>query len=150
VVLKQDNASLSTYWNEMHFQGKLPPLCRNPSRRCWRSSSGAGGGGIYQRRHPGYRREGACPCAIAAQAGTTRMMGFLTSSIPRKILASLVAIYVTTYVATAVVVYSGVRASILASNTSALNQLADVKYQRLSMSLTRWPRTSTPGRSSRS
>ena len=59
------------------------------------------------------------------------MMGFLTSSIPRKILASLVAIYVTTYVATAVVVYSGVRASILASNTSALNQLADVKYQRL-------------------
>ena len=26
VVLKQDNASLSTYWNEMHFQGKLPPL----------------------------------------------------------------------------------------------------------------------------
>jgi ABC-type phosphate transport system substrate-binding protein len=25
-VLKQDFASLSAYWNEMHFQGKLPPL----------------------------------------------------------------------------------------------------------------------------
>jgi ABC-type phosphate transport system substrate-binding protein len=26
MVLKQDNASLAAYWNEMHFQGKLPPL----------------------------------------------------------------------------------------------------------------------------
>jgi ABC-type phosphate transport system substrate-binding protein len=25
-VLKQDNANLAAYWNEMHFQGKLPPL----------------------------------------------------------------------------------------------------------------------------
>jgi ABC-type phosphate transport system substrate-binding protein len=25
-VLDQDNASLAAYWNEMHFQGKLPPL----------------------------------------------------------------------------------------------------------------------------
>jgi ABC-type phosphate transport system substrate-binding protein len=25
-VLRQDAASLATYWNEMHFQGKLPPL----------------------------------------------------------------------------------------------------------------------------
>jgi len=25
-VLQQDNASLVAYWNEMHFQGKLPPL----------------------------------------------------------------------------------------------------------------------------
>ena len=25
-VLDQDNASLAVYWNEMHFQGKLPPL----------------------------------------------------------------------------------------------------------------------------
>ena len=25
-VLKQDTASLAAYWNEMHFQGKLPPL----------------------------------------------------------------------------------------------------------------------------
>jgi signal transduction histidine kinase len=59
------------------------------------------------------------------------MMGFLTRSIPRKILASLVAIYVTTYIATAIVVYSGVRASILESNTSALDQLAELKYERL-------------------
>jgi signal transduction histidine kinase len=59
------------------------------------------------------------------------MMGFLTSSIPRKILASLVAIYVVTYVATAIVVYSGVRASIIQANTNALDQLADLKYGRL-------------------
>ena len=25
-VLKQDTASLAAYWNEMHFQGKLPPI----------------------------------------------------------------------------------------------------------------------------
>jgi len=25
-VLKQDNANLAAYWNEMHFQGKLPPV----------------------------------------------------------------------------------------------------------------------------
>jgi ABC-type phosphate transport system substrate-binding protein len=25
-VLRQDGASLATYWNEMHFQGRLPPL----------------------------------------------------------------------------------------------------------------------------
>jgi ABC-type phosphate transport system substrate-binding protein len=25
-VLKQDNASLATYWNEMHFMGKMPPV----------------------------------------------------------------------------------------------------------------------------
>ena len=25
-ILKQDTASLARYWNEMHFQGKLPPL----------------------------------------------------------------------------------------------------------------------------
>jgi ABC-type phosphate transport system substrate-binding protein len=25
-VLNQDMASLAAYWNEMHFQGKLPPL----------------------------------------------------------------------------------------------------------------------------
>jgi ABC-type phosphate transport system substrate-binding protein len=26
VVLRQDTANLAAYWNEMHFQGKLPPL----------------------------------------------------------------------------------------------------------------------------
>jgi ABC-type phosphate transport system substrate-binding protein len=25
-ILDQDNAGLAAYWNEMHFQGKLPPL----------------------------------------------------------------------------------------------------------------------------
>jgi ABC-type phosphate transport system substrate-binding protein len=25
-VLRQDDASLATYWNQMHFMGKLPPL----------------------------------------------------------------------------------------------------------------------------
>lgn len=25
-VLRQDNASLATYWNEMHFMGKMPPV----------------------------------------------------------------------------------------------------------------------------
>ena len=25
-VLNEDNANLTEYWNEMHFQGKLPPL----------------------------------------------------------------------------------------------------------------------------
>ncbi len=25
-VLQQDNAELAIYWNEMHFQGKMPPL----------------------------------------------------------------------------------------------------------------------------
>src|SRR5271165_6147209 len=59
------------------------------------------------------------------------MIGFLTRSIPRRILASLVAIYVATYVATAVVVYSGVRRSIVESDTNALQQLAELKYDRL-------------------
>lgn len=59
------------------------------------------------------------------------MIGFLSRSIPRRILASLVAIYFVTYVATAIVVYSGVRASIVESNTNALHQLAELKYDRL-------------------
>ena len=25
-VLQEDNASLTTYWNEMHFMGKMPPV----------------------------------------------------------------------------------------------------------------------------
>jgi ABC-type phosphate transport system substrate-binding protein len=31
-VLKQDNSSLAAYWNEMHFQGKLPPLVQESER----------------------------------------------------------------------------------------------------------------------
>ena len=59
------------------------------------------------------------------------MMGFLSRSIPRRILASLVAIYIVTYLATALVVYSGVRSSILESNRNALHQLAELKYERV-------------------
>ncbi|MDA8229796.1 MAG: substrate-binding domain-containing protein [Magnetospirillum sp.] len=25
-VLREDNATLATYWNEMHFKGRMPPL----------------------------------------------------------------------------------------------------------------------------
>jgi signal transduction histidine kinase len=63
------------------------------------------------------------------------MIGFLSRSIPRRILASLVAIYFATYIATAVVVYSGVRASIVESNTNTLHQLAELKYDRLTNAL---------------
>src|SRR5208282_4199380 len=59
------------------------------------------------------------------------MMGFLTRSIPRRILASLIGIFIATYVATSLVVYSGARTSILESNTDALDQLADLKYAQL-------------------
>ena len=58
-------------------------------------------------------------------------MGFLARSIPRRILAALLSIYVATYFATAIVVYSGVRASILEGDAAALNQLADLKYEQL-------------------
>lgn len=63
--------------------------------------------------------------------GVPRVIAFLTRSIPRRILAALLSIYVATYFATAVVVYSGVRASILESDATALNQLAALKYQQL-------------------
>lgn len=56
----------------------------------------------------------------------------LARSIPRRILAALLSIYLATYFATAVVVYSGVRAAILESDSAALNHLADLKYEQLS------------------
>ncbi len=59
------------------------------------------------------------------------MIGFLSRSIPRRILAALLSIYVATYFATAIVVYSGVRASMLEGDAATLNQLADLKYQQL-------------------
>ena len=31
-VLKQDNASLAAYWNEMHFKGKQPPVIQESDR----------------------------------------------------------------------------------------------------------------------
>ena len=40
-------------------------------------------------------------------------------------------IYIVTYVATSVVVYSGARTSILESSTAALKQLADLKCDQL-------------------
>lgn len=61
----------------------------------------------------------------------TVVFDFLGRSIPRKILGALVAIFCATYLATALVVYSGVRASILDSNKVALNQVADLKYEKL-------------------
>lgn len=59
------------------------------------------------------------------------MMSLIGSSIGRKIVSALVAIYVLTYVATAVVVYSGVRTSLRESAAQTLNQVADLKYERL-------------------
>ena len=59
------------------------------------------------------------------------MIGFLTRSIPRRTLAALLSICLVTYLATAVVVYSGVRESMLDSDAIALNQLADLKYAQL-------------------
>ena len=59
------------------------------------------------------------------------MIEFLRRSIPRRILASLLAIYVTTYLVTALIVYSGARSSVIDSATSTLQQLAEVKYERL-------------------
>jgi signal transduction histidine kinase len=59
------------------------------------------------------------------------VIGFLTRSIPRRTLAALLSICLVTYLATAVVVYSGVRESMLDSDAIALNQLADLKYAQL-------------------
>ncbi len=58
-------------------------------------------------------------------------IGLFTRSIPRQILVALLSIYLTTYFATAIVVYSGVRASMLESDAAALNHLADLKYDQL-------------------
>jgi signal transduction histidine kinase len=58
-------------------------------------------------------------------------MGLFTRSIPRRILAALLSIYLATYFATALVVYSGVRASMIESDAAALNHLADLKYDQL-------------------
>jgi signal transduction histidine kinase len=59
------------------------------------------------------------------------VIGFLSRSIPRRILAALLSIYLVTYFATAIVVYSGVRSSILGSNDAAQSQLANLKYEQL-------------------
>jgi signal transduction histidine kinase len=59
------------------------------------------------------------------------VINIFAQSIPRRILAALFSIYVVTYLTTAVVVYSGVRASMLESDATALNRLADLKYEQL-------------------
>lgn len=59
------------------------------------------------------------------------IVGFFSRSIPRRILASFGAIYLVTYLATALVVFSSARTSILESNAHTLEQLAELKYDRL-------------------
>ena len=59
------------------------------------------------------------------------MINIFAQSIPRRILAALLSIYFVTYLVTAVVVYSGVRASILESDAIALNRLADLKFEQV-------------------
>lgn len=59
------------------------------------------------------------------------MFGFVTRSIPRRIQACLIGIYIVTYVVTSVVVYSGARESLLDTNAAALHQLADLKFEQL-------------------
>ncbi|MGE0744525.1 MAG: ATP-binding protein [Rhodospirillales bacterium] len=75
------------------------------------------------------------------------MIRGLTRTIPGRILVALLSIYISTYIATALVVYSGVRASVLESNATALNQLADLKHRQLdslieasATNLTAWSR----------
>jgi signal transduction histidine kinase len=69
---------------------------------------------------------------MSAELGSAAgRIGFFARSIPRRILVALLGIGFVTYLATAVVVYSGVRASMLESDSAALNHLADLKYQQL-------------------
>ncbi len=68
---------------------------------------------------------------VSASAFARRIAGFFARSIPRRILAALLGIYLATYLATALVIYSGVRASILETNAATLDQLADLKYRQL-------------------
>ncbi|MCA8928103.1 MAG: HAMP domain-containing protein [Alphaproteobacteria bacterium] len=63
---------------------------------------------------------------------TAAMMAFLTRSIPGRILGAFLGIYLVTYGTTALVVYSGARASILESEMAALRRLADLKFGQLS------------------
>ncbi|WP_049973814.1 cell wall metabolism sensor histidine kinase WalK [Azospirillum sp. B4] len=60
------------------------------------------------------------------------MKAIIGSSVGRKIVSALLAIYLLTYGLTAAVVYTGVRRSLLESAEGGLAQVADLKYQRLS------------------
>jgi signal transduction histidine kinase len=59
------------------------------------------------------------------------MIRFLARSISRKLAAAMLGVFLVTYLATAAVVYSGVRSAMLQSNAATLGQLADIKFQRL-------------------
>ncbi|MDZ5650074.1 sensor histidine kinase [Nitrospirillum sp. BR 11828] len=59
------------------------------------------------------------------------MKAIIGSSIGRKIVSALLAIYLLTYGLTAAVVYTGVRRSLLDTAADNLAQVADLKYQRL-------------------
>jgi hypothetical protein len=59
------------------------------------------------------------------------MIGFLTRSVPNKILAALTGIFVTTYVSAAIIFHTGVREALLEANRAALNQLADLQSEKL-------------------
>ena len=59
------------------------------------------------------------------------MISFIGRSITRKILASFIGIYFITYCLTAAVVFTGVRNTIIGSETQFLSQLAEVKAERL-------------------
>ena len=59
------------------------------------------------------------------------MISFFATSIPKRTLAALLSIFILTYAGTAIVVYSGVRASTLETHAVALNQLAELKYQQI-------------------
>jgi signal transduction histidine kinase len=60
-----------------------------------------------------------------------RVLDVLKRSIPARILAALLSIYAVTYGATALVVYSEVRASLLEAEAAALDQFASLKYEQL-------------------
>ncbi len=59
------------------------------------------------------------------------MISFLSRSILGKIMAAMLGVFLTTYIATAAVVYFGVRSAMLATDALTLNQVADLKFQRL-------------------
>ena len=59
------------------------------------------------------------------------MIRYLQKSITSKILASFIGIYLVTYLLTAAVVFTGVRNTIINSETHALSQLAEAKADRL-------------------
>ena len=77
------------------------------------------------------RGSGFCVMFESASRGLSAAGRLFGRSISRRVLGSLVAIYVVTYMATALVVYSSVRSAIVTSNANALHQLAQRRYEHL-------------------